>query len=50
MGSFKYQGRGDDFDLVPTRAVSEKEALRRVLPFTEGTGWNGVVRQRLGTL
>jgi hypothetical protein len=51
MGSFKYQGAGaDEFRLVPTKAVSEREALRRVLPYTEGTPWNGMVRKRLGAL
>ncbi len=50
MGSFKYQPQGDDFRLEPTKAVSEKEALRRVLPYTEGTAWNAVVRQRLHAL
>jgi hypothetical protein len=50
MGSFRYQPRGDDFELVPTKAVSEKEALRRVLPFTEGTGWSALVKQRLSAL
>ena len=47
-GSFRYQPRGDVFELVPTKAVSEKEALRRLLRFPEGTGWSGVVRERLG--
>jgi len=49
MGSFKYQGAGgDDFKLVPNKAVSEREALKRVLPWTEGTAWNALVRKKLG--
>ena len=49
MGSFKFEPTGgEDFRLVPTRAVSEREALKRVLPLTEGTGWNALVRRKLG--
>ncbi|MGB8932276.1 MAG: hypothetical protein WCC48_13620 [Anaeromyxobacteraceae bacterium] len=48
LGSWKFVPKGgDDFDLVRTQAVGEREALKQLLPWIQGTAWDGLVRRRL---
>jgi hypothetical protein len=48
MGSWRFVPKGrDDFELVRASGVGEREALRRVLPWTQGTAWDGMVRRKL---
>jgi hypothetical protein len=47
MGSYRFEPSGDDFRLVRTNAVGERDALRRLLPWTAGTDWERVVSAKL---
>ncbi len=48
MGSFRYQPLGDDeFEFVRVATPSEREVMTRLLPQTEGTPWEALVRSRL---
>lgn len=48
LGSWRFVPKGgDDFELAPARSPGEREVLQRLLPWTQGTAWDGMVRKRL---
>ncbi len=50
MGSFRYEARGgDEFVLVRADSPRERELFKRLLPYTAGTAWEGLVKRRLKT-
>ncbi len=54
LGTYKFKKEGTffspKFDIVKSRAPSEKEVLEKLLPLSAGTSWEGRIRNRLREL
>lgn len=54
VGTYKFKKEGTffspKFDLIKSRAPSEKEVLEKLLPMSAGTPWEGRIRNRIREL